>query len=193
MTERQLSAKNVKQSDSELKFYTGISNAKLFYYCFELITKGQLTLHNQSALCLEDQVLLVLIRLRLGLSEQLLAYLFNINITTVSRIFLRWIPTMYRKFKMLNIWPTKDQVMKTLPMAVALKYPSLRVIIDCTEIKIPKPTSQVNQQITSSNKNCKTAKALVGFYQQEQSHLFQIFMVATSQTRKSLGGQGCWI
>ena len=183
----------MKQSDSELKFYTGISNAKLFYYCFELITKGQLTLHNQSALCLEDQVLLVLIRLRLGLSEQLLAYLFNINITTVSRIFLRWIPTMYRKFKMLNIWPTKDQVMKTLPMAVALKYPSLRVIIDCTEIKIPKPTSQVNQQITSSNKNCKTAKALVGFYQQEQSHLFQIFMVATSQTRKSLGGQGCWI
>jgi hypothetical protein len=50
-----------------------------------------------------------------------------------------------------------------MPMSVALKYPSLRVIIDCTEIKIPKPKSPVNQQITfSSYKNSNTAKALVG-------------------------------
>lgn len=48
-------------------------------------------------------------------------------------------------------------------MSVALKYPSLRVIIDCTEIKIPKPKGPVNQQITfSSYKNTNTAKALVG-------------------------------
>ena len=70
---------------------------------------------------------------------------------------------MYRRFKLLNIWPTKDQIINTMPTSVALKYPSLRVIIDCTEIKIPKPKGPANQQITFSNyKNCNTAKPLVG-------------------------------
>ena len=43
---------------------------------------GRLTRYDQFALCLslEEQFMLVLIRLRLGLLEQFLAYLFNINI-----------------------------------------------------------------------------------------------------------------
>ena len=70
---------------------------------------------------------------------------------------------MHRIFKLLNMWPTKDQIINTMPKSVALKYPSLRTIIDCTDIKIGKPKGPANQQTTSSNyKNCNTAKALEG-------------------------------
>ena len=90
-TERELNAKNVKRNQSKLKFYTGFTNTELFDCCFDFVAKGQFTQHSQAALCLEDQFLLVLIRLRLGLSEKLLSFLFSVNISTVSRIFLPWI------------------------------------------------------------------------------------------------------
>ena len=161
--EQEVNAVNVKKDKAKLNFHTGFNDSEIFDCCFAFVTKGQLTLHTQAALSLEDQFLLVLIRLRLGLSEQLLSYIFKINISSVSRIFLRWIPAMYRRFKLINIWPSKDKVINTMPMSVAVKYPQLRVIIDCTEVKIPKPKGPVNQQTTfSSYKNCNTAKALIG-------------------------------
>ena len=70
---------------------------------------------------------------------------------------------MYRRFKILNIWPSREQILNTVPMSVILKHPSLRVTIDCTEIKISQPRGPANQQVTFSNyKNCNTAKALIG-------------------------------
>ena len=70
---------------------------------------------------------------------------------------------MFRRFKLLDIWPSKNQVMNTVPLSIALKHPSLRVIIDSTEIKISQPKGTANRQITFSNyKNYNYAKALVG-------------------------------
>ena len=82
---------------------------------------------------------------RLPLVEQFLlvlvsSYSFSahetVSTATMSRIFHHWIPLMYRRFKILNIWPSREQILNTVPMSVILKHPSLRVIIDCTEIKI---------------------------------------------------------
>ena len=106
-------------------------------------------------------------RLRLGLTEQHISYSSSahetISTATVSRIFHRWIPLMHRRFKILNIWPSREQILNTVPMSVILKHPSLQVIIDCTEIKISQPRGPANQQVTFSNyKNCNTAKALIG-------------------------------
>ena len=42
------------------------------------------------ALCLEDQLLMMLMRLRLGQIEQELAYTFGINVSTVSRTIIAW-------------------------------------------------------------------------------------------------------
>lgn len=160
---KQVNVENVKKDISKLKFFTGFTRTELFDICFNFITYKQITSHANSVLDLENEFLLVIMRLRLGLSKQLLAYIFSINVSTVSRIFLYWMPLMYRRLKLINIWPSKDQVINKMPLSVAVKYPSLRVIIDCTEIKIPKPKGPVNQQVTfSSYKNCNTAKVLVG-------------------------------
>ena len=70
---------------------------------------------------------------------------------------------MYRGFKLLNIWPNKEEILDSMPMSIASKCPNLRVIIDYTEFKIPRLKSPVAQQLTfSSYKNCNTAKALIG-------------------------------
>ena len=50
-----------------------------------------------------------------------------------------------------------------MPESVALKWPKLRVIIDCTEVKIPRPKCPIGQQLTFSNyENYNSAQALVG-------------------------------
>jgi len=160
---KEINASNIKSDKQKLKYYTGFVNAELFDICFDFITYGQFTEEEAYKLPLTGQFLLVLMRLRLGLTEQNLAYTFSISKMTVSRIFLRWIPLMFRRFKLLNIWPSRQQIINTIPMSIAMEHPRLRVINDCTEIKISQPKGPANQQINfSSYKNCNTAKALLG-------------------------------
>lgn len=62
----------------------------------------------------------------------------------------------------LIAWPTKEQVKRHLPKSFA-KFPRTRVIIDCTELKIQKPTGPSAQKVTWSNyKSSNTFKLLVG-------------------------------
>ncbi|XP_068758861.1 uncharacterized protein [Montipora capricornis] len=62
----------------------------------------------------------------------------------------------------LFAWPTMQQVRRHLPKSFE-KFPQTRVIIDCTEIKIQKPTGPSAQKVTWSNyKSSNTFKLLVG-------------------------------
>ncbi|XP_066019631.1 uncharacterized protein [Pocillopora verrucosa] len=59
-------------------------------------------------------------------------------------------------------WPCKEDIKKTLPRSFC-KFPSTRIIIDCTETFLQKPTSPSAQRATWSNyKQHYTMKALVG-------------------------------
>ena len=66
-------------------------------------------------LCLEDQFLLVLMRLRLNLFERDLSTRFNISEATVSRVFTRWINFMYLRLGLLPLWPSSVSVEKSIP------------------------------------------------------------------------------
>ena len=64
-------------------------------------------------------------------------------------------------FKLLIIWPTKEQVIATKP-ARYQQLPDLCSIIDCTEIFIEKPANQKLQRATWSDyKHHNTGKILV--------------------------------
>ena len=53
--------------------------------------------------------------------------------------------------------------MKTMPNCFKETYPSTRVIIDCTELYIERPSSLRSQSATYSNyKHYNTAKGLLG-------------------------------
>ncbi|XP_068759289.1 uncharacterized protein [Montipora capricornis] len=109
------------------------------------------------------EFILVMVRLRLGLLVGHLADIYSLSKGSVSKIFTTWINMLYHVFKdILIAWPTMQQVRRHLPKSFE-KFPRTRVIIDCTEIKIQKPTGPSAQKVTWSNyKSSNTFKLLVG-------------------------------
>ena len=76
--------------------------------------------------------------------------------STVSRIFTAWVNFM---FAQINTWPSREAVTKTMPEVFKDNYPSMRVIIDCTEIKCEMPSSLLlNTELFSSYKNHDTSR-----------------------------------
>ena len=110
-----------------------------------------------------DEFFIVLCRLRRGFSEKHLAHLYGVAQSTISRIFIPWINYMYLKFGQICIWPSKEVVQATMPADFKEKFPTTRVIIDCTEVRCEMPSSLLlNSELFSSYKNHVTLKGLVG-------------------------------
>ena len=180
------SFENIKTDDPLLTFYTGFSNVQTMIALYEYLDPGvnginikywlssQDDLQKAAAgnsvkqgrprtLTPSEEFFLVLCRLRQGFSEIHLAHLFKISQSTVSRIFISWINFMYLKLGQINIWPSRKVVNESMPEAFKEKYPSTRVIIDCTEVRCQLPSSLLlNSELFSSYKNHTTLKALVG-------------------------------
>ena len=113
-------------------------------------------------LSLEQEYLLVLMRLRLGLLIKDLAFHFQVSSTRVSQIWITWIKLMSKELRYLIIWPSKGQVFATLPDAFKKLYPKVRVIIDCTEVYLETPSSlEVQANLWSDYKHHCTSKFLV--------------------------------
>ena len=108
-------------------------------------------------------IFIVLCRLRRVFSEKHLAHLYGVAQSTVSRIFVPWINNMYLKFGQMCIWPSKEVVQATMLADFKEKFPTTRVIIDCTEVRCEMPSSLLlNSELFSSYKNRVTLKGLVG-------------------------------
>ena len=48
---------------------------------------------------------------------------------------------MFLCFGIINVWPSREEINKTMPEDFKVKYPNTRVILDCTEIKCQMPSS----------------------------------------------------
>ena len=104
-----------------------------------------------------EELFLTLVRLRLGLMEQDLAYRFELSQPTVSINF------MYLELKKIPLWPPKEVVQANMPKAFKEKYPRTRVIIDATEIYIDQPRLPKNSanDFFELQEYCNTFKGLV--------------------------------
>jgi len=70
---------------------------------------------------------------------------------------------MYLKFGQVCFWPSKEVIQKTMPADFKEKFPSTRIVIDCTEVFCEMPSSLLlNSELFSSYKNHVTLKGLVG-------------------------------
>jgi len=102
-------------SSEMVKYYTGLPN----YGVFSLVHKlcHQHLSKSRTKLTTSDELLMTLMRLRLNLSIEDLAFRFHINKSTVSVIFYKWLNVMYVRLKPFVNWVPKETVMVTLPNA----------------------------------------------------------------------------
>lgn len=102
-------------------------------------------------------------RVAAGLKEKVLADIFKVSVSTVSRIIITWASYLYLVLGSLPIWMSREQVNSTMPDKFRQFCPEVRVIIDCTEIRCQNPSSLTLQsEVFSSYKNTTTFKGLIG-------------------------------
>ena len=67
-------------------------------------------------LAVENEYLLVLMRLRMGLTIIDLGERFGVSESTVNNIFLTWINYLYVTLGNLKIWPHRDIILQNAPV-----------------------------------------------------------------------------
>ena len=63
-----------------------------------------------------EEFIATVMKPRLSLFNQDLAYRFGVHQTTISRIFRRWIDAMFLRLKPLIKWPRREELLKTMPV-----------------------------------------------------------------------------
>ena len=186
LSKHQAIVSNVLSTDQKTKFYTGLPTIGHFDLLFRFVKpkcekmkywKGRKnTVVNkrnfvkkspkksgcQRKLSMKCELILVLMKLRLGLTNIDLADRFGVLASTVSSIFNTWVKVLAKLLKFLIHWPDKISVKANLPIDFAKLYPNARCILDCTEFFIETPKNLKNQAITWSDyKHHNTVKVLV--------------------------------
>lgn len=147
--------------DNKIKFYTGLPNLQTFMLVFSFVSQGLPPTVKQS-LSETQRLLLTLMKLRLNLSEELLAYLFNIHQSTVSRIFHLWVDVMASRLRPLILWPEREDLRRSLPMSFRVFFKKCVSIIDCFEVFIERPSDlKARAQTWSNYKQHNTVKFLI--------------------------------
>ena len=107
---------------------------------------------------------MTMMKLRLALTHQDIAYRFGHPLAQVSRCVSRCLQNMAFVCKKLVVWPSKETVMSNLPLC--FRHPKLRtvrVVLDCFEIFSDRPKNLSCRAKTYSNyKHHNTFKVLLG-------------------------------
>ena len=182
---RTLFMKEVTKNDTSVNFYTGIPSVACLMTLFNLVQPQASKMRywdgdkanrpknyqryqktekpgRKRTMTLFEEFVLTLVRLRLGLLRTHLSHIFGVSESQISKVFITWITFLCHELKSFIIWPTKEQIQTTLPPEFK-RFPNTRVVIDCTEVFIEKPTLPSAQKSTwSEYKEHNTIKTLVG-------------------------------
>ena len=153
----------IRNDDKACQFYTGLNSYERLWTLFNFTIKYTPAEHVNCKLPYLDQFVLTLVRLRLNLTMQDLAYRFKISLTTCSRYIAFWLHAMYSTLVPAFIrWPKRENVRKTLPLAFRDRFACCICIIDCFEIFLDRPIQLKERASTFSNyKSHNTVKFLI--------------------------------
>ncbi|XP_031562632.1 uncharacterized protein LOC116298355 [Actinia tenebrosa] len=150
------------QDDEKVNFYTGLPSYEILHFVFEHVSP--FVSRRSQVLSRFQEFIIVLIKLRLDVPLQDLAYRFNVSLPTVSRTFKAWLAAMDVRLSPLLHWPDRESLIRTMPQCFQFSFGTrTTVIIDCFELFIEKPTNLLARaQTFSSYKHHNTIKVLVG-------------------------------
>ena len=146
-------------TDTDARFYTGLNLTVLMTLMTILSPFGKYLSYKLSV---PDQILSVLVRLRLGLNFHDIGRRFGMSRQLAASIFHSWIEIMADKLSDCIVWLPRETIRRTLPSSFSEMYPKTTCIVDCTEVFIQRPfTLKARNQTYSNYKSKNTAKFLV--------------------------------
>ena len=150
------SVQSLRKPD-DLRVMTGVMNASqfnlllaMFEPAFQREMCNKKRSHDRN-LSFANRLALTLTKLRHNITCELLGTLYDVSPTSAALIFRSTIRLMHSVLRHINFWPeVYDQ---QLPV----------VIIDCTELRISRPSNPALQSLTySTYKSANTVKILIG-------------------------------
>ena len=153
-------------SDVKVRFYTGLPSYEVLMVVFKHVSSH--ASRQTQNLSRFQEFVMVLIKLRLNVPLQDLAYRFVVSVTTVSRIFSYWMVVMDVRLKFMISWPEREQLWQIMPMCFQYAFgKKVTVVIDCFEVFIERPSNLLARaQTFSSYKHHNTMKVLIGIMPQ---------------------------
>ena len=128
-----MTAKNHHVQRTQLQFTHWTSVSIFWYRNFRILYAPTKTL--------EQEFFLFLMRLRLGLLVEDLAFRFYVSAGKVSKIVITWVILLFKKLKSLIIWYSRARIRSILLGCFKRLYPNVRIIIECSEIFFDTPSS----------------------------------------------------
>ncbi|XP_064463484.1 uncharacterized protein LOC135374457 [Ornithodoros turicata] len=146
-------------SADDINFYTGVSQP-VFSQMVEIVT---MLAQKPSFLPREDQLLLCLMRLRLGLLYGHLARIFRVSVSSVGNHFIYILGIVSDIMKEVVTWLPRSYIRNTMPESfIQNGYSCTTCILDCTEVVLQRPRKLMPTAQTYSNyKYNNTVKFLV--------------------------------
>ncbi|XP_030834231.1 uncharacterized protein LOC115921180 [Strongylocentrotus purpuratus] len=156
-----LSSKIIQGDDKKCRFFTGLP-LSVYVKTFEQLRKFVPHATTKDSLSYEDQFFFTLVRLRLDLSFEFLAYQTGVAESTIRGYFWLWIDMIFYKLDFMLKWPSRESISATLPSAFRKKFPRLTSIIDCFEIFMEQPKNlHARAQVYSNYKKHTTVKVFI--------------------------------
>ncbi|CAN9497503.1 unnamed protein product [Ophioblennius macclurei] len=157
-----LSESSLRGDAEKVKFYTGLPN----YFVLETVMwllAPHMDATKNAKLSKFQQLLLTLMRLRLDLRNQDLAYRFGVKIGTVTRTVHRMVNIMSSTLVPTAVfWPSRAELRKNLPAALRSSHPDCAVIIDCFTVPFEEPVSRAAPAPQEAGPAYNVLKYLIG-------------------------------
>ncbi len=178
LSSRQLSADLIWRGPEMCTFFTNLPNAETFDALVDFLRKDLQILqswrghgtwdskcvsHRRQKLDPAEAFFALLVRLRLGLPIRFMSQQMGIPESTLGQLLIGLIHVVKGKLgQLLDTIPEPSEVEHVFPDFYH-DFPSCRLIIDCTEIRLEQPSEfRARKQQYSSYKGCTTLKFLVG-------------------------------
>ncbi len=150
------------EDDLKVKFYTGLVSYEILKVVFDFTSPY--VKRKSPVLTPFQELIMVLMKLRLNVPLQGLAFRFEVSVTTISRTFQSWIDVLDKRLSPIIVWPEREDLWRTMPKCFQYSFGrKTTVIIDCFEVFIERPSNlRARAQTFSSYKHHNTVKVLIG-------------------------------
>lgn len=158
----EITESSLREDPEKVCFYTGLPSFTVLFAIYQLI-EVSVTHTPQRCLGKFQEFIVFLMKLKWNFPLQDLGYRFGVSDSTISRVFERWLHAAFWRLKGTIVWPSRDEICRTMPQAFYDSFGrKVAVIIDCFEIKIERPSSlQPRCETWSQYKSSNTAKYLI--------------------------------